>query len=366
MPTTRGVLALEDGQCFSGISVGHEGFAYGEVVFNTSMTGYQEVLTDPSYAGQIVTMTYPLIGNTGINDEDNESAKPRLRGFVLREISATYSNWRAKRSLQDYVKENQIVTLSEIDTRSLTRHIRTRGAMRAVIGCGDWSTDELVRRAKESPRLEDENLVELVTASKPYKWDEPATWHKPSQQYKRKIVVYDFGIKWNMLRLLVSYGANVEVVPASTSAETVLMMKPDGVMLSNGPGDPARLDSIVSEVKKLITKLPVFGICLGHQLIGRAYNAKTFKLKFGHRGANQPVQNLKTGQVEISLQNHGFCVDSETLPNDVEVLYKNLNDNTVEGIAHKNNPVFSVQYHPEAAAGPHDSVALFEKFLKQG
>ncbi|MDR2754177.1 MAG: glutamine-hydrolyzing carbamoyl-phosphate synthase small subunit [Planctomycetaceae bacterium] len=367
MKQTPGILALEDGRCFSGISVGFDGLSIGEVVFNTSMTGYQEVITDMSYAGQIVAMTAPQIGNTGFNDEDHESVKPKIQGLLMREISRRASNWRATESLDDFLKRNQIVALSDIDTRSLTKHIRDHGLLRGVIASGDWDAAELIQKAQDSPHLENIDLVGQLTASKPFEWTEPCSWtsdlYKDISDGLKKIVVYDFGVKQNILRSLVSMGARVFVVPAFTTAEELLKMQPDGVVYSNGPGDPARLGSIVAEMQKLIGKIPMFGICLGHQLLARAFDATTYKMKFGHRGANQPVLNKITGQVEITSQNHSFCVNPDTLPNNVEVSHINLNDGTVEGLRHRELPIFSVQYHPEAAAGPHDAAYLFEEFL---
>jgi carbamoyl-phosphate synthase small subunit len=367
MKQIPGILVLEDGRCFPGHSVGFEGVSTGEVVFNTSMTGYQEVITDMSYAGQIVAMTAPQIGNTGFNNEDHESVQPKIQGLLMREISRRASNWRATESLDDFLKRNQIVALSGIDTRSLTKHLRDHGLLRGVIASGDWEPAELIRKAQNSPRLEDIDLVGQLTASKPFEWTEPCPWtsdlYKDSSNGLKKIIVYDFGVKQNILRSLVSMGSRVFVVPAFTTAEELLAMQPDGVVFSNGPGDPARLGSVVAEMQKLIGKLPMFGICLGHQLLGKAFGATTYKMKFGHRGANQPVLNKTTGQVEITSQNHSFCINPDTLPNNVEVSHINLNDGTVEGLRHRELPIFSVQYHPEAAAGPHDAAYLFEEFL---
>jgi carbamoyl-phosphate synthase small subunit len=367
MKQIPGMLALEDGRCFPGFSVGFDGLSTGEVVFNTSMTGYQEVITDMSYAGQIVAMTAPQIGNTGFNDEDHESVKPKIQGLLMREISRRASSWRATESLDDFLKRNQIVALSGIDTRSLTKHLRDHGLLRGVIAAGDWEPAELIQKAQNSPHLEDIDLVGQLTASKPFEWTEPCPWtsdlyNDPSKGLK-KIVVYDFGVKQNILRSLVSMGSRVFVVPAFTTADELLAMQPDGVVFSNGPGDPARLGSVVAEMQKLIGKLPMFGICLGQQLLARAFGATTYKMKFGHRGANQPVLNKITGQVEITSQNHSFCVNPDTLPSNFEVSHINLNDGTVEGLRHRELPIFSVQYHPEAAAGPHDAAYLFEEFL---
>ncbi|GHT13096.1 carbamoyl-phosphate synthase small chain [Planctomycetales bacterium] len=359
----HGILALEDGRCFHGLSVGYDGSSTGEVVFNTSMTGYQEILTDMSYAGQIVTMTAPQIGNTGFNDEDNESPMPRVQGFLMREYSQRASNWRATESLGDFLKRHKIVALSEIDTRSLTQHLRTHGLKRAVIASGDWDTKELVDKANAAPRLEDLDLVGQLTVAKPTPWTQPCAWMTDRKPSKRKIAVFDFGVKQNILRSLVSLGAEVTVFPATTTADEVLAFQCDGVMLSNGPGDPARLGHVVAQIQKLLGKVPIFGICLGHQLLGRALGASTYKMKFGHRGANQPVLNKLTGKVEITSQNHSFSVDPATLPPEAEVTHINLNDNTVEGLRHTGYQAFSVQYHPEAAAGPHDAEYLFGQFL---
>ncbi|MDR1479509.1 MAG: carbamoyl-phosphate synthase small subunit [Planctomycetaceae bacterium] len=391
---TRGLLATEDGHCFYGLSFGHEGISTGEVVFNTSMTGYQEVISDMSYAGQIVAMTSPHIGNTGFNIEDYESQSPRICGFLVREFSESYSNWRANEGLDEFFRREGIVALSGIDTRTLTKHLRTHGLLRAVIATGDWDAAELIQRAKNSPRLEELDLVGQLTTEKPFEWKEKCNWIP--EMYRdvwdsfkgrdrlRRVLVYDFGAKQNILRVLLSMmsigeGANncnnycndddttdhgkVIVVPASTTAEEALAMKPDGIMFVNGPGDPARLNSVVDEMKKLLGKVPLFGICLGHQLLARALGATTFKMKFGHRGANQPVLNKQNGKVEITSQNHSFCIDPSSLPKEVEVSHINLNDGTIEGIRHSELPIFSVQYHPEAAAGPHDATYLFEQFI---
>ncbi|MEE9602095.1 MAG: glutamine-hydrolyzing carbamoyl-phosphate synthase small subunit [Thermoguttaceae bacterium] len=369
----KGFLALEDGRVFQGLSFGADGIAEGEVVFNTSMAGYQEILTDPSYNGQIVTMTYPLIGNYGTNKEDVESAQPRVKGFVVREFSPYPSNYRSTQSLQEYLEEKAIVALSEIDTRAVTKHIREAGAMKAVIAAGDQDTDELVDRAKASQGLVGRDLVCEVTCEKQYDWDQPCAWAIPEDLLVRdrniagslKVVAYDFGVKYNMLRYLVSFGCEVTVVPASTSADEVLAMSPDGILLSNGPGDPEAVTYAIEQIAVLLGTKPVFGICLGHQLLGLAMGGRTYKLKFGHRGANQPVKDLSTGKVEITSQNHSFCVDFDSLDaSQVEITHINLNDNTVEGLRHKHLPVFSVQYHPEASAGPHDAQYLFGRFVE--
>ncbi len=356
-----GTLALEDGKIFHGVSVGAEGLATGEIVFNTSMTGYQEVLTDPSYSGQIVAMTAPQIGNTGINEEDDESEKPRLKGFVMREYSAHMSSWRATESLESYLFRNHIVALSEIDTRTLTRHIRSSGAMRAVIATGKRDVDALVDAAKNASRLEECDYVDDVTTRRSYSWREACPWSIQHHETPKTVIVYDFGVKRGILRCLASCGVKVTVVPANASAESVMAAHPDWVYLSNGPGDPLRLGAIVEEIKKLIGRIPVVGICLGHQIIALALGASTYKLKFGHHGINQPVLNHETGRVEITSQNHGFCVARESVPEEVTVTHTHLNDGTVEGIRHKYLPVFSVQFHPEAAAGPHDSADFFQK-----
>ncbi len=357
----KAILALEDGRTFEGCSFGAEGETSGEVVFNTSMTGYQEILTDPSYAGQIVVMTYPHIGNYGVNAGDEESRKPFVEGFVAREFSAAWSNWRGKESLGDYLKRHQIVGVSEIDTRALVRHIRTRGALRGIISTVDTDTQSLVRRAGLVTSMVGRDLASSVTCSGSYPWktDSPA----PGDLFK--VVAYDYGIKWNILNRLTMAGCAVTVVPAFTAAEDVLGMKPDGVFLSNGPGDPEPVEYAVGHIRKLLGRVPVFGICLGHQLMGLAFGGRTFKLKFGHRGGNQPVKNLLTGRVEITAQNHGFAVDPDSLDaTRVQLTHINLNDQTLEGFRHRREPVFSVQYHPEAAPGPHDSHYLFDDFVK--
>jgi len=353
----KAILALEDGTIFEGTSFGAAGERAGEVVFNTSMTGYQEILTDPSYKGQIVTMTYPLIGNYGINLEDFESQKPHLSGFIVREASRIVSNWRARMSLNDFLKKYKIMGIEGIDTRALTLHIRSAGAMKGIISTKDMNTQSLVEKAKASPGLVGIDLVKEVTCRKAYAWNKNG---------KYKVVLLDCGAKHNIMRELAERNCRVTVVPAKTSARKILSLKPDGVMLSNGPGDPAAVAYVVETVRELIGKVPVFGICLGHQMLGLALGGKTFKLKFGHRGANHPVMDLRSRKVEITTQNHGFCVDLGTLDlNEVELTHINLNDQTSEGLRHRKFPAFSVQYHPEASAGPHDSKYLFDEFIRE-
>ncbi|MBP1595443.1 MAG: carbamoyl-phosphate synthase small subunit [Acidobacteria bacterium] len=355
------ILALEDGQIYPGRAFGAAGEACGEVVFNTSLSGYQEILTDPSYAGQIVIMTYPHIGNYGMNREDEESGRPFVQGFVAREFSAYTSNWRALESLEEYLKNRGIVSISEVDTRAVVRNIRTRGAMRGIISSVDLDGRRLVEKTRQSPRMLGQDLASLVSCSAPYTWQDPPL----SSVDRFRVVAYDYGIKRTILANLTSSGCSVIVVPARTSAEDVLAMRPDGVFLSNGPGDPAPLDFAIGSVRRLLGRVPVFGICLGHQIMGLAMGGQTFKLKFGHRGANQPVKNLRTGRVEITAQNHGFAVDPDTLSQRrVEMTHINLNDQTLEGIRHRHVPAFSVQYHPEASPGPHDSHYLFTEFKR--
>ncbi len=350
------MLALEDGKIYRGLSFGAEGERYGEVVFNTSMAGYQEILTDPSYKGQIVAMTYPLIGNYGINDEDAESFKPFVEGFVVKECSKISSNWRSKKSLDSYLKENSIVGIEGIDTRSLTLHIRQAGAMKAVLSTIDLNEESLIRKAKTSPGLEGIDLVKEVAAQKSYEWNTKG---------KFKVIALDCGIKFNILRELEKNNCRVIVLPASSTSRDILSHKPHGLLLSNGPGDPAALPYIVKTTQELIGKLPIFGICLGHQVLGQAFGGKTYKLKFGHHGGNQPVKDLKTGKVAVTVQNHGFCVDIDTLnKKEIEITHINLNDRTLEGMRHKKLPVFSVQFHPECSPGPHDAKYLFSNFAE--
>jgi len=353
------ILALEDGKIFRGQSFGATGERYGEVVFNTSMTGYQEILTDPSYKGQIVTMTYPLIGNYGINSEDIESRKPFVEGFVVKECSKKASNWRAQKTLDVYLKENNILGIEGIDTRTLTLHIREAGAMKAVLSTEDLDEESLIKKAKSSLGLIGVDLVQDVTVGRKYVWSQLKT------KGYHKVVVLDCGVKYNILRKLLENKCQVIVVPANTEASEILKMKPDGLLLSNGPGDPAAVKYVIETTRRLIGKLPIFGICLGHQMLGLAFGGKTYKLKFGHHGANHPVKELKTGKVSITVQNHGFCVDIDSLnKKDIEITHINLNDQTLEGIRHKKLPIFSVQFHPEASAGPHDAGYLFREFIK--
>lgn len=365
----KAILLLEDGTIFEGQSFGAKGTQCGEVVFNTSMTGYQEILTDPSYHEQIITMTYPLIGNYGTNPLDVESKKIYARGFVVKEYCGYPSNWRNQHSLSDYLKANNAVGLQGIDTRALVKHIRTEGAMRGIISSNRSSISKLKKELEKYPGLLDRDIVKDVTVKKPYRWDrgvaDVLTGREDKPPVKYKVVAFDFGIKQNILRLLRSHGCNVWVVPANTSAEDVLSQKPDGVFLSNGPGDPSGVDYAINEIKKMLRKVPIFGICLGHQLLGLALGAKRFKLKFGHHGANHPVMNLRTGEIEITTQNHGFCIDIDSLKGkDVQLTHLNLNDQTLEGFRCKNIPAFCVQYHPEASPGPHDSNYLFEDFTE--
>jgi carbamoyl-phosphate synthase small subunit len=377
----KAILALEDGSVFHGQGFGARASACGEVCFNTSMTGYQEILTDPSYKGQIVTMTYPLIGNYGVNEVDVESWRPHVAGFVIRELSPVVSNWRADFSLAEYLKKNGVPGIQGIDTRALTKKLRVRGALNGFISTEGLSEAEAVKRAKEWPGLVGVDYVKEVTHKAAFRWDEKdeqsanfklAIGNEPANARQLReplppadipIVAFDYGMKYNILRRLRQHGFSVQVLPAMATAADALKHEPAGIFLSNGPGDPAALNYIVREVKTLMDSgVPVFGICLGHQIIGQAFGGKTFKLKFGHRGANQPVKDLESGKVEITAQNHGFAVDAKSLPSNVAVNRINLNDQTVEGMRHKTKPVFCVQYHPEASPGPHDSTPLFAEF----
>ncbi|MEW6510023.1 MAG: glutamine-hydrolyzing carbamoyl-phosphate synthase small subunit [Bacteroidota bacterium] len=365
-------LALENGVVLPAEGFGAPGEVTGEVVFNTSISGYQEIFTDPSYSGQIVTLTYPLIGNYGINGDDIESARPQVRGVIVREYIDQFSNFRASSSLAVWLREYGIVAIQGLDTRMLTKMIRTEGALRGVISTEDLDDGSLLAKARSSPVMNGLDLATKVTCDRPYSWDETdltpfalGTLQGASDRPRRfKVVAYDYGLKRNILRRLVSYGCVVTVVPASHPASDVLAMRPDGVFLSNGPGDPAAVRVAIRNIQTLIGKVPIFGICLGHQLLALALGGKTFKLKFGHRGANHPVKNLVSGKIEITSQNHGFAVDPATLdPAAVEITHTNLNDGTNEGFRHRTMPLFSVQYHPEASPGPHDSDYLFRDFI---
>ena len=379
----KAILALADGRYFEGLSFGATGEAAGEVVFNTSMTGYQEILTDPSYEGQLVAMTYPQIGNVGVNLEDVESKRPYTRGFIVKDYTARPSNWRATKPLHEYMEQHGIVGIQGIDTRSLVRHLRDHGSQEGIITTVDANPADAIAKAKASPGLVGRDLVKNVTCAAPYDWDE-GDWELGEGYKKRQaaknprrgkkaasfqspgfsVVAYDFGIKYNILRNLAESGCQVRVVPAHTSAADVLAMNPDGIFLSNGPGDPDAVPYARENVQKLIGKKPIFGICLGHQIMGLALGGKTYKLKFGHHGGNQPVMDMTTRKVEITAQNHGFAVDADSLRGAVEITHLNLNDNTVEGLAHRELPIFSVQYHPESSPGPHDANYLFRRFIK--
>jgi carbamoyl-phosphate synthase small subunit len=359
-------LVLEDGRVFRGYSFGAAGTTFGEVCFNTSMTGYQEILTDPSYCGQIVTMTYPQIGNYGVNNEDLESERPFLAGFVVRQPSRIASNHRAVGTLGDYLADHNIVGLAGIDTRALVRHIREQGALQGVISTERIDHEALVQMAQDAPGLVGRDLVREVVPQETREWNEalsewtdwrPRQWDRPVH-----VVALDYGMKWNIARHLRQLGSRVTILPGTASASDILQLRPDGVFLSNGPGDPQPLEYAIKTIRELLGQLPIFGICLGHQLLALACGARTFKLKFGHRGANQPVINCETGRVEITSQNHGFAVDERSLPDALEITHRNLNDNTVAGIRHRELPAFGVQFHPEASAGPHDSHYLFVKF----
>jgi carbamoyl-phosphate synthase small subunit len=369
------VLALEDGRIFNGRAAGARARRGGEVVFNTSLTGYQEVFTDPSYSGQIVCLTYPHIGNVGANLEDEESSRPFIEALIVREFSSLASNWRSTETADHYLSRYGIPTIWDLDTRALVRHIRRVGALRGIVSTDGAPAEQLVKEALALPSMSGLELASRVSCQKPYRWDEGSTFASsvgndvggaPAENGSRRnrVVAYDFGIKQNILRLLVDANCDVNIVPARTSAEDVLAMKPDGVFLSNGPGDPEPVTYAVDNIRKLLGRVPIFGICLGHQLCGLALGGRTYKLKFGHHGSNHPVKNMRTGHVEITAQNHGFVVDPDSLPaGDVEITHVNLNDFTNEGMRHRSLPLFSVQYHPEASPGPHDSHYLFGSFL---
>ncbi len=372
MTPSRAKIAFEDGKVFEGFAFGKEGEVRGEVVFNTSLAGYQEILTDPSYKGQIVTMTYPLIGNYGTNTEDVESRRPFVEGFIVKERSRIASNWRSEEDLDAYLKRHGIMGVEWVDTRAITRHIRLRGALKGVMSSIDLDDESLVKKAKASPGLIGIDMVKEVSCAELYEWtDKKSTVHSPqstdskeSKTKKKKVVVIDCGVKYNILRILSGLGCDVAVAPAATSAEDLMALKPHGVMLSNGPGDPAPVKYVVETVRALLGRVPVFGICLGIQMLGQALGGKTYKLKFGHHGGNHPVKDLRTGKISITVQNHGFCVDMETLErDDIEVTHMNLNDNTLEGIRHKKIPAMAVQFHPECSPGPHDGMYLFDEFM---
>jgi carbamoyl-phosphate synthase small subunit len=381
----RALIALEDGTCFTGQAFAGKGEIFGELVFNTSMTGYQEILTDPSYHEQIVTLTYPLIGNYGINDEDVESTRPHSAGLVIGECSRIPSNWRSVRSLPQYLEQNHMLGIHQVDTRAITLHIRSRGAMKCAMSTDDLDPKSLVKKAQAWPGFIGRDIASEVSAKKRYKWPGPHLnhqefskigegglkaydhdFHRVPDAPRFRVAVLDCGVKFNQLRLMARLGCELEVFPMGTTADEILEMKPDGFFISNGPGDPDGVPQVVSHIRTLVeSELPTFGICFGHQLLGLAFGGRTYKLKFGHRGANHPVKDFTTGKIEITTQNHGFCVDKDSLdPDLVEHTHVNLNDKTSEGLRHRKLPVFSVQYHPEACPGPHDSTYLFERFME--
>ena len=366
----KALLVLADGKIYEGEHFGSEGEVEAEIVFNTSMSGYQEIITDPSYCGQMVVMTYPLIGNYGVNPEDFESDRPHLSGFIIKELSKVQSNWRSRGSLEEFLKETNVFGIQGIDTRALTRRIREKGAQQAILSTDTSDPQRLIEKVRKSPGLIGRDLVKEVTCKNAYDWNE-SEWTIQSGKTKLKevkdrpynVLVYDFGVKRNILRKLTRAGCKVRVVPANTPADEVLATRPDGIFLSNGPGDPAAVPYAIDNVKTILGKVPVFGICLGHQILSLALKGKTYKLRFGHHGGNQPVLDVKSGKIEITSQNHGFAVEQNSFDSDVDITFLNLNDDTVEGIQHKSWPVFSVQYHPEASPGPHDSEHLFYKFV---
>ena len=366
----KALLVLADGKIYKGEHFGSEGEVEAEIVFNTSMSGYQEIITDPSYCGQMVVMTYPLIGNYGVNPEDFESDRPHLSGFIIKELSKVQSNWRSRGSLEEFLKETNVFGIQGIDTRALTRRIREKGSQQAILSTDTSDSQRLIEKVRKSPGLIGRDLVKEVTCKNAYDWNE-SEWTIQSGKTKLKevkdrpynVLVYDFGVKRNILRKLTRAGCKVRVVPANTPADEVLATRPDGIFLSNGPGDPAAVPYAIDYVKTILGKVPVFGICLGHQILSLALKGKTYKLRFGHHGGNQPVLDVKSGKIEIPSQNHGFAVEKNSFDSDVDITFLNLNDDTVEGIQHKSWPVFSVQYHPEASPGPHDSEHLFDKFV---